>query len=227
MIVIQRPALRTDGLGGRLGDRPAGHRAVGRRGRPPQRLRLLWLRGQLVRSQVERADTSPSHSGASAPFCWSPGSGGGAWGVYVHTPSRVLHGVGYPDWSQRSYGLVVDDEALDLFLIAGRDPAQVLERYSALTGRAPDVPRWSLGVWIARADECSADDTVAAAADLRARRVIRGRRSTSAGTRDATRTRPAHWPGSSSMRSRWASASSRRYRFTRRCFMSWPPGSTC
>ena len=131
----------------------------------------LSKRGQLVRSQVERGDTSPSHSGASAPFCWSPGPGGGAWGVYVHTPSRVMHGIGYPDWSQRSYGLVVDDEALDVFLIAGRDPAQVLERYTALTGRAPDVPRWSLGVWIARADDRSADDTVAAAADLRARRV--------------------------------------------------------
>ena len=68
----------------------------------------LNKRGQLVRSQVEPAGASPSASGTSAPFCWSPGPGGGAWGVYVHTPSRVLHGVGYPDWSQRSYGLVVD-----------------------------------------------------------------------------------------------------------------------
>lgn len=131
----------------------------------------LNKRGQLVHSKVEPAGASPSASGTSAPFCWSPGPGGGAWGVYVHTPSRVLHGVGYPDWSQRSYGLVVDDEALDLFLIAGRDPAQVIERYTALTGRAPEVPRWSLGVWIARADDLSADGAAAAASDLRARRV--------------------------------------------------------
>jgi alpha-D-xyloside xylohydrolase len=131
----------------------------------------LNKRGQLVQSQVEPAGASLSASGASAPFCWSPGPGGGAWGVYVHTPSRVLHGVGYPDWSQRSYGLVVDDEALDLVLIAGRDPAQVIERYAALTGRAPEVPRWSLGVWIARPEGASADDAVAAAASLRERRL--------------------------------------------------------
>ena len=131
----------------------------------------LNKRGQLVDSQVEPAGASPSASGTSAPFCWSPGPGGGAWGVYVHTPSRVLHGVGYPYWSQRSYGLVVDDEALDLFLIAGRDPAQVIERYTALTGRAPEVPHWSLGAWIARDDDLSADGAVAAASDLRARRV--------------------------------------------------------
>ena len=132
---------------------------------------MLNKRGQLVHSQVEPAGASPSASGTSAPFCWSPGLGGGAWGVYVHTPSRVLHGVGYPDWSQRSYGLVVDDEALDLFLIAGRDPAQVIERYTAVIGRAPEVPRWSLGAWIARGDDLSADGAVAAASDLRARRV--------------------------------------------------------
>lgn len=131
----------------------------------------LSKRGQLVQSQIEQADASSPAPGASVPFCWSPGSGGGAWGVYVHTPSRVLHGVGYPDWSQRSYGLIVDDEALDVFLIAGRDPAQVLERYTALTGRTPEVPGWSLGVWVARADGRSADDAAAAAADLRARRV--------------------------------------------------------
>jgi len=129
----------------------------------------LSKRGQLVQSQIERADVSAS--GASAPFCWSPGQGGGAWGVYVHTPARVSHGVGYPGWSQRSYALVVDDEALDLFLISGRDPAQLLERYSALTGRAPDVPLWSLGVWIVRADETGADGAASTAADLRERRV--------------------------------------------------------
>src|SRR6185369_5620589 len=131
----------------------------------------LNKRGQLVQSQVEPAGASLSASGASVPFCWSPGPGGGAWGVYVHTPSRVLHGVGYPDWSQRSYGLLVDDEALDLVLIAVRDPAQVIERYAALTGRAPEVPRWSLGVWIARPEGASADDAVAAAASLRERRL--------------------------------------------------------
>ncbi|MGH8852615.1 MAG: glycoside hydrolase family 31 protein [Casimicrobiaceae bacterium] len=131
----------------------------------------LNKRGQLVRSQVERAGVDPALSSKSVPFCWSPAPGGGAWGVYVHTPARVLHGVGYPGWSQRSYGIVVDDEALDLFMIAGRDPAQVLERYSALTGRAPEVPLWSLGVWIAH-DQCrTADDAARTAAHLREQRV--------------------------------------------------------
>ena len=48
-------------------------------------------------------------------------AGQGAWGVFVHTPGMVSHGVGHPDWSHRSYAVVVEDEALDLFLFAGDD----------------------------------------------------------------------------------------------------------
>ena len=41
--------------------------------------------------------------------------------MFVHTPGMVTHGVGHPDWSHRSYAIVVDDEALDLFLFAADD----------------------------------------------------------------------------------------------------------
>src|SRR5215470_318356 len=112
----------------------------------------LNKRGQLVHSQVEDAlGVNTDRSYKNVPFCWSPGTGAGAWGVFVNTPGRVLHGVGHPEWSHRSYALVVDDEALDWFLIAGRDPAQIIERYTHLTGRAPDVPLWGLGLWVSKA----------------------------------------------------------------------------
>jgi alpha-D-xyloside xylohydrolase len=83
----------------------------------------LDKRGQLVRSEV--VDALGVNTGASyknTPFAWSPGTGRGAWGLFVNTPARVTHGVGHPDWSHRSYALVVDDEALDLFLFARRRP---------------------------------------------------------------------------------------------------------
>jgi alpha-D-xyloside xylohydrolase len=136
----------------------------------------LNKRGQLVTSHVEDAlGVNTELSYKSVPFCWSPGSGasakGGAWGVFVNTTGRVAHGVGHPAWSHRSYVLVVDDEALDLFLIAGRDPAQVLDRYTTLTGRAPDVPLWSLGLWMSRAYYRTADEAMAVAEELRLRKI--------------------------------------------------------
>jgi alpha-D-xyloside xylohydrolase len=136
----------------------------------------LNKRGQIVDSRVEDAlGVNTELSYKNAPFCWSPGSGvsgrGGAWGVFVNTPGSVVHGVGHPGWSHRSYAMVVDDEALDLFLFAGRDPAQIIERYTALTGRAPDVPLWSLGLWMSRAYYRTADEAIAVAQELRAHRI--------------------------------------------------------
>jgi len=136
----------------------------------------LDQRGQLVHSRVEEAPGADAGSaGKCAPFAWSAGAGpaakGGAWGVFVHTPGRVAHGVGYAEWSHRSYALVVDDEALDLFLFAAGTPAAVLDRYTRLTGRAPAVPPWSLGLWVSRECPDKPDDAVALAARLRERRI--------------------------------------------------------
>lgn len=132
----------------------------------------LDKRGQLVHSQVE--DCLGVNTGCSyrnAPFAWSPGTGQGAWGLFVNTPARVTHGVGHPDWSHRSYAVVVEDEALDLFLFAAAAPAGIVDLYTQLTGRAPPVPRWSLGLWISRMFFRTPDEVLAAAAKMRARKL--------------------------------------------------------
>lgn len=108
----------------------------------------LNKRGQLVVSHNEDAlGVNAERSYKNAPFAWSPDG----WGLFVHTPARVVHGVGYAPWSHRAYVLAVEDEALDLFFIAGDDGAAILERYTHLTGRPPMVPEWSFGVWLSRA----------------------------------------------------------------------------
>jgi alpha-D-xyloside xylohydrolase len=132
----------------------------------------LNKRGQLVHSQVEDALGVNTGLGyKNTPFAWSPGTGSGAWGLFVHTPGMVTHGVGHPDWSHRSYALVVDDEALDLFVFAAETPAAVLDAYTQLTGRAPPVPRWSLGLWVSRAYYKTPAEAVAVAQKLRERRI--------------------------------------------------------
>ncbi len=167
-----------------------------------ERFGPLNKRGQLVISQVEDAlGVNTGRAYKCAPFWWSPGSTkGGAWGVFVNTPGRVAHGIGHPDWSHRSCVAIVDDEALDLFLIAGRDPAQILDRYTMLTGRAPDVPLWSLGLWVSRAYYRTPDEAAAVAEDLRARRIpcdvvtLDGRAVWDVQTRFDFRWDPARYP---------------------------------
>ena len=92
----------------------------------------------------------------NAPFCWTPNGtsssdGTSGYGVFIHTTARVTHGAGYPHWSNWSYAALVEDEILDIFFIAGDTPADLIKRYTDITGRTKDVPLWSLGNWISRA----------------------------------------------------------------------------
>jgi len=105
------------------------------------------------------------------PFAWSPGGGNGAWGVFVNCPAMVTHGIGNPDWSHRSYAMLVDDEAVDLILFAADAPADILDLYTQLTGRPAPVPMWSLGLWVSRAYYKTPREASEVAAKLRARKI--------------------------------------------------------
>jgi alpha-D-xyloside xylohydrolase len=128
----------------------------------------LNRRGQLIHNWNEDATTLNSElSYKNTPFAWSPEG----WGLFTHTPSKVSHGVGYPQWSHRSYVLQVFDDELDLFFLAADSPAEMLERYTHLTGRAALLPRWSYGMWISRAYYKTAEIALDVAEKLRERKI--------------------------------------------------------
>lgn len=128
----------------------------------------LNRRGQLIHNWNEDATTLNSElSYKNTPFAWSPDG----WGLFVHTPSKVTHGVGYPQWSHRSYILQVFDDELDLFFMAAETPAKMLERYTHLTGRAALPPRWSYGMWMSRAYYRTAEVALEVAEKMREHRI--------------------------------------------------------
>ena len=112
----------------------------------------------------------------NAPFCWTPtGShskeGSCGYGVFIHTTARVTHGAGYPQWSNWSYAAHVEDEILDLFLLAGDTPQDFIKRYTDVTGRTKDVPLWSLGNWISRAYYKTFEEAEDVARTIRKRKI--------------------------------------------------------
>jgi alpha-D-xyloside xylohydrolase len=126
----------------------------------------LDKRGQLLRSYNRDAlGLNAEWSYKNVPFAWSPQG----WGVFVHTPAPVTHGVGYGPWSQRAYVLAIEDAALDVFLFTGTDGSELLGQYTALTGRAPVPPAWSLGVILSKAYYKDADEILAVAREVRRR----------------------------------------------------------
>lgn len=127
----------------------------------------LDKRGQLIRSMNHDAlGVNAEISYKNTPFCWSPEG----WGIFVHTPSPVTHGVGYAPWSQRSYGVLVEDCHLDIFVLttdADNPGADLIKQYSDLTGYAPVPPDWSTGIILSKAYYQDAEELLATARAVR------------------------------------------------------------
>ncbi|SEC75110.1 alpha-D-xyloside xylohydrolase [Rhizobiales bacterium GAS191] len=126
----------------------------------------LDKRGSLIRSHTfDALGVNAERSYKNTPFAWSPSG----WGLFVHTPASVTHGVGHPLWSQRAYVLAVEEATLDLFFLAGADGPDLLRAYTGLTGRAPAIPDWSFGPILSKAYYRTADELLATAREVRAR----------------------------------------------------------
>ena len=100
--------------------------------------------GDLNRREEAVVSDDPEHR--ALPLAWSPSG----WGVYVNTVQRVMHDVGVAPAAD-DYVVTVEDSALDIFLFAG-DPAEILNQYTALTGRAGQPVLWAMGVWMRQAE---------------------------------------------------------------------------
>ncbi len=81
----------------------------------------------------------PEHR--ALPLAWSPNG----WGLYVNAIGRVDHDLGNGDTDL--YEVHVQSPVLDLFLFAG-DPGDILNQYTAITGRAGQVCLWAMGAWM-------------------------------------------------------------------------------
>lgn len=80
------------------------------------------------------------------PLVWNPKG----WGLYVNTVGRVEHDLGAQDASL--YTIDSDSAVFDVFIFAG-EPAEVLNQYTALTGRPGQPGLWPLGVWLDQAPD--------------------------------------------------------------------------
>ncbi|GCE30371.1 hypothetical protein KDA_58550 [Dictyobacter alpinus] len=91
------------------------------------------------------------------------------YGLFFHTPSRVQLHLGTT--SGRAARVQVSEEVLDLFLIFGATPKEILAEYTRLTGRASMLPRWAFGVWMSRCRYHTRTEVEAIAERLRAEEV--------------------------------------------------------
>jgi alpha-D-xyloside xylohydrolase len=98
--------------------------------------------GQTVDIFNEDGGTASEQAYKNLPFYISSAG----YGVFVNHTGRVSFEVGSETVSQVQFS--VAGESIEYLVIYGPTPKQILERYTALTGRPVLPPAWSFGLWL-------------------------------------------------------------------------------
>ena len=98
--------------------------------------------GQVVDIWNEDGGTSSEQAYKNIPFYLT----NHGYGVFVNHPERVSFEVASENASSVQFS--VPGETLDYFVIYGPTPKEILQRYTALTGRPALPPAWSFGLWL-------------------------------------------------------------------------------
>lgn len=136
-------------------------------------LRTGMLDKRGVRATTWVADSFEDHGprtdamSVPIPFVIGVDRAGRAWGTLLDNTFRSV--VDLSDDIDRCAHITVDDGDLAFFLFAGPQPATIVDRLTALTGRAPIPPRWALGYQQTRWSYADTDEVRRVARELRAR----------------------------------------------------------
>jgi alpha-D-xyloside xylohydrolase len=98
--------------------------------------------GQSVDIWNEDGGTASEQAYKNVPFYMT----NRGYGVLVNHPERVSFEVASEKVERIQFS--VPGESLDYYVIYGPSPKEVLERYTALTGRPALPPAWSFGLWL-------------------------------------------------------------------------------
>lgn len=98
--------------------------------------------GQVVDIWNEDGGTASEQAYKNIPFYLT----NRGYGVFVNHPEKVSFEIGSEKVERVQFS--VPGESLDYFVIYGPTPREILERYTALTGRPGLPPAWSFGLWL-------------------------------------------------------------------------------
>jgi alpha-D-xyloside xylohydrolase len=117
-----------------------------------ERFTAFVKNGQQVEIWNRDGGTATEQAYKNVPFYLSSAG----YGVFVNHPGRVSFEVA----SERveAVQFSVAGEALEYLILDGPTPRDVLERYTALTGRPALPPAWSFGLWLSTSFTTSYDE---------------------------------------------------------------------
>ncbi|GAB3281190.1 alpha-xylosidase [Kineosporia babensis] len=107
-----------------------------------ERFGPLVKNGQTVDVWMADGGTSSEQAYKNIPFYLT----NRGYGVLVNEPGLVSFEIGSEAVERVQFS--VESQSLEYLFIAGPEPKDVLDRYTALSGRPAEVPAWSYGTWL-------------------------------------------------------------------------------
>jgi len=98
--------------------------------------------GQVVDLWNADAGTASEQAYKNIPFYLT----NRGYGVFVNNPGPVSSEIGSETVARAQFSL--PGQSLEFFVIYGPTPKEVIEKYTALTGRPALPPAWSFGLWL-------------------------------------------------------------------------------
>ncbi|KXN82537.1 Alpha-xylosidase [Leucoagaricus sp. SymC.cos] len=98
--------------------------------------------GQSVKVWNQDGGTSSDQAYKCVPFYITNRN----YGVFINHPGEVEVEVGSEKVSR--VGVSVADKSLEYFIIYGKTPLEILDKYTRMTGRPAILPSWSFGLWL-------------------------------------------------------------------------------
>ncbi len=107
-----------------------------------ERFTPMVKNGQSIDIWNEDGGTASEISYKNIPFYYTTGG----YGVFINHPGKVSLEVGSEKVETVQFS--VEDEEMEFFLIYGPSPKEIIQKYTAMTGRPALPPRWSFGLWL-------------------------------------------------------------------------------
>jgi len=107
-----------------------------------ERFSTLARNGQCVEMWNDDPGTASDLAYKNVPFYLT----NKGYGVFVNSPGPVSFEVGTEQVDRVGFSL--PGERLDYFVIYGPSPLEILDKYTALTGRPALPPPWTFGLWL-------------------------------------------------------------------------------
>ncbi|MBO3101512.1 alpha-xylosidase [Cellulomonas fengjieae] len=108
--------------------------------------------GQSVDIWNEDGGTASEQAYKNVPFYLSDAG----YGLFVAHPEHVSFEIGTEVVSRSQFSVAGSE--LQYYVVYGATPKEILERYTALTGRPARVPAWSYGLWLSTSFTTSYDE---------------------------------------------------------------------